>query len=347
MAIPSVPTNFSVQTQNTQNLVVWNLTPTATSYTVQRSLDGITYVTISSPTLPSYLDITVTSGLLYYYQVAAVNISGPSAFTTPQSVVPAPVGELSLLSIRTQSRQRADRVNSNVVTDAEWNNYIAQSYYELYDLLVTVYDDYFLAPGAQFVTDGTTQFYPLPDGFRTFKNYTTQATYVAPSFYKLLGVDLALSTAQNAQTTMAKFNFEDRNKFLYPNSASTIYGVFNMQYRVMGNTIEFIPVPTANQPITLWYIPRLSVLLQDTDVTTLGFSGWIEYVIMRSAYLALMKEESLDSANGILMQLQAMQKRIEETASNRDAGRPDTITDVRSGYLGENGSGWNGRMGGF
>lgn len=347
MAIPSVPTNFSVQTENTQNLAVWNLTPTATSYLIQRSVDGVTFVSQGSVTLPRFLDTSVTSGVQYWYQVAAVNGSGPSAFTTAQTVVPAPVGELSLLSIRTQSRQRADRVNSNVVTDAEWNSYIAQSYYELYDLLVTSYEDYFLAPGAQFLTDGTTQFYPLPDGFRTFTNYTTKASYVAPSFYKLLGVDLALSTAQNAQTTMAKYNFEDRNKFLYPNSASTIYGVFNMQYRLMGNQIEFIPVPTANQPITLWYIPRISTLLQDTDTSTLGFSGWMEYVIIRSAYLALMKEESLDSAQGLLMQLAALQKRIEETAVNRDAGRPDTITDVRSGYLGENGSGWNGRMGGF
>lgn len=345
--MPSTPTNFSVQTQNTQNLVVWNITALATSYTVQRSTDGVNYSTVASVTTPRYLDTSVASGTQYWYQVAAVNGSNVSAFTTPQTVVPAPTGELSLLSIRTQARQRADRVNSNVVTDAEWNNYIAQSYYELYDLLVTIYEDYFLAPGAQFLTDGTTQFYPLPDGFRTFKNYTTQANYVAPSFYKLLGVDLALSTAQNAQTTMAKFNFEDRNKFLYPNSASTIYGVFNMQYRLMGSSIEFIPVPTANQPITLWYIPRLTTLLQDTDTSVLGFSGWMEYVIIRSAYLALMKEESYDSAQGLMMQLAAMQKRIEETSANRDAGRPDTITDVRSGYLGENGSGWNGRMGGF
>lgn len=347
MAIPSVPTNFSVQTQNAQNIVVWNLTPTATSYTVQISLDGITFTTLASPVLPRYVDTAVSSGVQYWYQVNAVNGSGPSAFTTPQTVVPAPVGELSLLSIRTQARQRADRVNSNVVTDAEWNNYIAQSYYELYDLLVTIYEDYFLAPGAQFITNGNSQFYPLPDGVLSFTNYVTKQSYVAPSFYKLLGVDLALSTAQNAQTTMSRFNFQDRNKFLYPNSASTIYGVFNLQYRVMGNQIEFIPVPTANQPITLWYIPRLTALLSDTDTSTLGFSGWMEYVVIRSAYLALMKEESLDSAQGLLMQLSALQKRIEETSANRDAGRPDTITDVRSGYLGENGSGWNGRMGGF
>lgn len=347
MAIPSVPSNFSVQTQNTQNIVVWNLTPTATSYTVQRSVDGVNYATVSSPTLPRYIDTTVVSGTQYWYQVAANNGSGPSAFTIPQTVVPAPVGELSLLSIRTQARQRADRVNSNVVTDAEWNNYIAQSYYELYDLLVTIYEDYFLAPGAQFNTDGVTQFYPLPNGLLTFTNYTTQQTYVAPSFYKLLGVDLALSFSQNAQTTMSKFNFEDRNKFLYPNSASTIYGVFNLQYRLMGNTIEFIPIPTGNQPITLWYIPRVNTLLSDTDVSTLGFSGWMEYVIIRSAYLALMKEESLDSAQGLMMQLAAMQKRIEETSVNRDAGRPDTITDVRTAPGGDSGSGWNGRMGGF
>jgi hypothetical protein len=121
-----------------------------------------------------------------------------------------------------------------------------------------------------------------------------------------------------------------------------------MQYRVTGSNIEFIPTPAANQSIRLWYVPRLTELLQDTDITTTGISGWIEYVIVRAAKYALDKEES-DSAK-LDAELTFLKSRIEESASNRDAGQPDTISNTRSSRgWGSNGtgSGWNGPVGGY
>lgn len=348
--IPGRPQQFNVQTANQQNLVSWSLSPGATSYLIQRSLDNVTYTALAnisgSPLATSYLDTAVTLGTQYWYQVSASNSSGNSSYTIPQSVVPTPTGEQCLSQIRLASMQRADRVNSNFVTMPEWNSYINQSMFELYDLLVTVYEDYFLAPPIQFVADGTTYLFPLPNGSNTFLNANNPSqTITPPPFYKLLGVDLALNNATNAYVTINKFNFIDRNRFVYPNTASTIYGVFNLQYRVMGSNLEFIPTPSAGQALRLWYIPRMTELLQDTDTTNQGISGWIEYVIVRAVKYALDKEES--DTSKLDQELMFLKTRIEESASNRDAGQPDSISDTRSnGGWGQSG-GFSGARGGF
>jgi hypothetical protein len=350
MAIAGIPQNFYVQTANGQNLVSWSISAGATSYQVQRSTDGVNYSNLSLVSVgTSYLDTAVTLGIQYWYQVASVNLSGTSPYTTPQSVVPTTSGEMSLGAIRLQAQQRADRVGSNFVSLPEWNTYINQAMFELYDLLVTVYEDYFVTTPAQFATDGTSYLYALPNGVTSWINGITGASnYIAPPFYKLMGVDLGINNANNAWVTINKFNFIDRNRFVYPNTASTIYGVFNLQYRLLGSNIEFIPTPSAGQQIRVWYIPRLQMLLQDTDVTTQGISGWIEYVIVRAAKYALDKEES--DTTKLDQELLYLNKRIEESAMNRDAGMPDRISDVRqNGWwgAGSGGYGWNGPIGGF
>lgn len=341
MAAPGIPQNFEVQTANQQILISWSLSPGATSYIIQRSLDNVTYTTLAtvsgSPLATSYLDTAVTLGTEYWYQVSADN-GANSGYTLPQSAIPTPTGEMTLSQIRLAAKQRADRVNSNFVTNSEWRGYINQAMFELYDLLITVYEDYYIAPPIQFTADGSTFLYALPNGSNTFQSGLNPSQTVTPRpFYKLIGVDLALNTASNAFVTVNKFNFADRNRFVYPNTASTIYGVFNLQYRIMGSNIEFIPTPSGNQQIRLWYIPRLVELLKETDTTDTGISGWIEYVIVRAAYYALTKEESDTSA--LVMQLTHLQKRIEDSAANRDAGNADTISNSRgSGW----GNGWSG-----
>lgn len=347
---PSTPTGFTVQQANQQVLVSWDLSTGATSYLVQRSQDNVTFsalATVSgSPLATSYLDTSVTIGTQYWYKVAASNTSGTSNYTNSASAIPTPSAEMSLQQIRQLAQQRADRVNSNFVSASEWRGYINQSMYELYDLLITVYEDYFLAEPIKFVSDGSTYMYDLPNGSNTFQNANTNVTFTPQPFYKLVGVDLALNNAVNAFVTINKFNFVDRNRFVYPNTASTIYGVFNLQYRMMGNKIMFIPTPAAGQSIRFWYIPRLPELLKDTDLTTLGFSGWLEYVIVRAAKYALDKEES--DTSKLDAELVFLKQRIEETAANRDAGMPDKISDTNQGNWANGWSGGrNGAIGGF
>lgn len=290
--------------------------------TASEAASALVYAATTSTGTPGLLSATFLSGGL------DANLSSP--YTVAQSCVPAPTGEMCLSQIRLQAQQRADRVNSQFVTMVEWNQNINQCLFELYDLLVTAYgEEYFAAPFLTFSTDGTSQFYDLPNG----TNYNA-----APAFYKLLGVDLGLNTSatpNNGWVTLERFNLIDRNNFYFPNTNSSQYGIFNMRYRLYGNKIEFTPTPSASQPMRLIYIPRMTMLLRDTDITTNGVSGWLEYVIVRSAILALAKEESDTSV--LAAQLAMLTKRIEASSMNRDVGQASTISDTRGATGGRNG----------
>jgi len=347
MAAPAVPSGYFLQQANGKAFLMWDIAVGATSYQVQRSTDGVSFSTIASPTTNYYEDTTVLLGVQYYFQVAATNSDGSSPYTAPQTVVPTLSADMSLGQLRLESQQRADRVNSQFVTLPEWNAYINQSMFELYDILITAYEDYYIAPPAYFTTASGSQQYNLPNGINVFQD-ETGANYVPENMYKLVGVDLGLNNANNGFVTVSKFNFIDRNKYVYPNTASTIYGVFNMQYRVMGDKLQLIPAPSANQPMRLWFIPTKQQLLKDTDILK-GFSGWTEYIIVDAAIKALQKEES--DVSVLMAQKVALKQRIQEAASNRDAGQPDRISDTRGmgGFMGSgygNGSGF-GPLGGF
>lgn len=352
MGAPSTPTNLTLQTANRQNYLSWDQSVGADTYIVQRSLDNVTFSTIATitgtPLNAFYQDIAVLIGVQYWYQVAASNISGVSAYASPTSnsmgsLVPAPTSEMSLATLRRRSQEKADRVNSPFVSTGEWNAFISLALYELYDLLIDVYKNYNIAAPANFQTNGQQYMFPLPDGALTFTNRLTGSTFIAPPFYRLLGLDLAINTAQNAWVSMGKFNFQERNDYVYPNSNSTIYGVWSMRAEIVGSNLMIIPTPSATQTISIWYIPRLPEMVADTDYTDgLGISGWLQYAIVRAGKYALDKEES--DTTKLDAELIYLKGRIEESAINRDAGIPPTIQRVRgfSGTNGRDGASWNG-----
>lgn len=349
MAIPGVPQNYNLQTADRQNYLSWSISAGATSYDVQRSLDGVNFTSIATPSVTNYLDTAVSVGIQYWYKVSAVNSDGPSTFTSSQTVVPAPTSEMSLLSLRLASQQKADRINSNFVTLPEWNTFINLAMYELYDLLITSYEDYYMAPRARFNTNGNQFQYPLPNGLLEFINQDGEA-FVAAPIYKLLGVDLAVNVdaSSNAFVTLNKFNWIDRNKFVFPNSGSARYGVFNPAYRMMGNNLEFIPTPSSNTTMQLTYIPRLPQMMADTDITIIGHSGWLNYVICRAAKYALQKEES--DVSSIDQEIIFLKDRIESASQSRDAGQASTISATRgaggNGW-GQGSNGWDSGWGGY
>jgi hypothetical protein len=86
-------------------------------------------------------------------------------------------------------------------------------------------------------------------------------------------------------------------------------------------------------------------MLQDNDITVTSISGWLEYVITDVAIKILQKEESDVTVLGA--QKLMLKQRIEESAFNRDAGRPDTISDVRHNNWWSRNGGFNGTSGGW
>lgn len=335
MAVPYQPENLTAEQADGNILLTWSGSLGATSYQVQRSTDGVNFTNLAvTGVVAQYLDSLPGIATTYYYQVAAVNLSGTSTYSSIVQMVAAPPSEMSLGELRLRSQQTADRVNSPFVTTSEWNAFIRLAMYELYDLLITSYEDLFAQQFVFINTNGTTQNYPVPDGVTNYLggSFPNSSGSPAQAFYKLAGMDLGINTSNNAWVTLLKFNFIERNKYVYPNSTSTIYGVYNMRYRLMGNNVNIIPTPAGNQQIRMWYSPKLPALLADNNLTTLGYSGWLRYPIVRAAKYALDKEEGSDTSK-LDSELMFLKTRIEETSQNRDAGVADTISPTRQDPL--------------
>src|ERR1700722_375081 len=293
LPLPIPSSQVILQTGNGQNLLSWPIIPTATSYSVQRSGDGTTFTTVGSPTGQSYLDATVSVGTAYFYQVAAVNGSGPSAYTAsfPASITPCLPGQINLGYLRYQAQLRSDLLGSYFITTDEWNLMINQSAQELYGLLVQKFgEDYFLAPLQVFQTGGQ-QFYPLPNGsnFLNINGIPNPAGTPAPACFKVYGMDLNSYGAQLSNATgwvsMSRFNIADRNKYnlMLGAASNNVAGQYaQFQYREMGTNIEVLPI-NSGQYLRLWYVPISPQMLLDTDMLPFSYSGWHEYVVVDAA----------------------------------------------------------------
>lgn len=343
MTAPYMPVNVVLQTGNGANLLSWDIVAGATSYSVGRSLNGVTFSVVSSPSTNSYLDSSVSVGTSYYYQVAAINGSDTSAYSSsyPLSIVPCLPGQINLGYLRYLTQLRADKLNSQYLTLDEWNSNINQSMYELRDILVTKFgDDYFLAPPLVIPLTGL-QYYPLPDG----SNYSG-----APAIFKLNGVDANISGAAPGPNAgwvpLARFNWSDRDKYTtFPGQAGALNNIYQMAYREMGSNLFVLPSNT-NQVIQLWYVPVMSQLLRDTDMLDFSFSGWSEYIINDAAMKAMIKEESLEKWQALNAANTIIRERIETTAANRDVGQPNSVSNTRATSGDPSFSNWGGGYGG-
>lgn len=343
--LPSQVRGLDIQQSDGDILLTWQGSLGSTSYQVQRSTDGVNFSNYASAGVaPQYVDALPGVGVMYYYQVAGVNGAGTGPYSSIVQMVAAPPSEMSLYELRLRSQQKADRVASDFVTNSEWNYNIRLACYELYDMLMTSYEDWFAQDYVSIQTNGTDFRYPLPNGVSNYLGGNFNGTSGTPgrAFYKLAGMDLNVNTSviTPSRVSLLRFDFIKRNQYVYPNSTSTIYGVYNMRYRIMGDYINIIPTPAGNQTLIMWYSGRLPQLLADTDLTTIGVSGWLAYVVTRAAKYALDKEEGSDTKK-LDDEILFLKKRIEEAAQNRDAGIADTISETRVDPI-YGGTGWAG-----
>lgn len=208
-------------------------------------------------------------------------------------------------TLRTLARQRADMENRNFVSATEWITYINDGYKELYDILVSKFEDWYSVSSTFTVASGATS-YTLPD-----------------DFYKLRGVDR--SDGGSDYYPLRPFSFENRNrKGFYQRYRGVEPSV---QYRLYKNTLLLSPDDQAPGDYRLWYIPRA------TDLTTTsqsvdGVNGWEDYIVISAAIKALIKEES--DVSVLMAERQRLAQRIEWMAQNRDAGATERVGDVTS-----------------
>ena len=209
----------------------------------------------------------------------------------------------TLAEIREKVRERSDQQNSQFITDAELNGYINNSYAELYDILVSSFEDYY------------TSIYP-------FVIASGSSDIAIPSdCYKIRGVDLSYDGTN--WVNVAKFNFAERNRIGARTRINV--GLLGVNYRLMGDKLYFIPEDRAPGQYRLWYIPRYTPLVNDTDVLS-DVLDFDEYIIVDAAIKCLIKEESDPSM--LVMAKQALKQRIDSMAANRDAAQPERVGDV-------------------
>lgn len=333
MAVPPVgnivtPVNFLAVSAQGLVALSWGASPLVTSYFVSRSTDGITFTDIGETTALSYNDTTGDVDTVYYYNVQASNGTNSSAATVTLQALSLKPGETTVGNLRLECQQRTDRVNADNISSQEWNSMIAQSYKELYDIIVQKFgDDYYVATPYTYTTTQNLQAYPLPN-----------------DFYKLLLCEIALNPNDpNSWITLSQFEWIQKNLYNYPN-VYTYYGITNLKYRLNGNNLYIVPIPQGNQTIRIWYAPRPNQLISDTD-TLDGISGYEEYVVADVCIKALAKTE--EDAQVFFLQKAALLKRIEEAAANRNIGEPQRVSDARRrnfawGEPGDGGFGWGG-----
>lgn len=205
----------------------------------------------------------------------------------------------TLAELRTRARQRSEMElgpgqsdTDHFITNAELNSYINASVAELYDLILSAYDsDYYLTSTNPTVTGGSNEV-SLP-----------------ADFYKLKAVE-----KQNGSNweNIHKFNFNDRNKG-------------GLRYRIRKDKLTFTDNLSSGDVIRIWYSPKATTLSLDAD-TFDGVNNWEEYVVIDAAIKMLTKEESDTST--LMSQKQAIGSRIMAMSDDRDAGEPDSISDL-------------------
>jgi hypothetical protein len=207
---------------------------------------------------------------------------------------------VTLASLITQTRQRADIEGSQVVTDSELTGYINSSIKELYDILVSTYEDYYLSETTATVTTGDSITLPT-------------------DFYKLRGLDYAEGSVYYQ---VLPFKFNQRNQQNVELFSAT--PAVKSRYRVQGSVIKLVPATAAAGTYRVWYIPRATELSLTTD-TFDGINGWEEFVIVDAAIKCMVKQEL--GTQELEKQKRDLIRRIEAMAPNRDADAPACIKD--------------------
>lgn len=218
-------------------------------------------------------------------------------------------------------------VGSSFVEDAEILDHVNQGIAELHDLLVGLFEDYYITsvtfdlPGGNPTT--------LPDGESNFQLTNGGSPTYALGFYKALGVDF---TSGGITRSVKPYMFAERNA--YPIGHGE-----DLFYHIQGDSLRFIPESPPSGSVTLWYVPEPQYFVA-SDLTASESPrlsvkarhiarGYEEFIILDAAIKCLLKEES--NVKLLMAQRELVRKRIMDAASARQAGEPYRVTDVNNG----------------
>jgi len=277
---------------------------------------------------------------------------------------------VSLSELRQLTRQRADNENSQFVTDTELTRYLNNSWGELYNLIIENFnEDYFTTSHSFSLTSGTDS-YSLPSDFyksrgvdlvvtntesvplrrynwaeRTRNSVTVRARDYR---YRIQKGSIIFTPLPSTNDSIKIFYIPDPRKLesVTPSGvtrgSTTTYTVSSHSFVAddVVNISGFL-ADDYNSQQTVQSVTNTTIVTDLnssalSDPTLIGtvesvfdfYSGWDEYVIIDSAIKILIKEEA--DVTALLLQKNQMRERIITESQNRDAGEPQTVTDVVS-----------------
>lgn len=216
---------------------------------------------------------------------------------------------VQLSTLRTRARQKANMENSAFVSDAELNQYINESWAELYEKLALTWSDRFTTSEEVTVVAPANTIAP------------TQPAGGPYGFLKFRGLD---KQDGNEWITIEPMDLKQRNR-----TPST---TLDIAYVISGSALKVYPAENGAGVYRLWYIPYVTELSDDTDTVSLPHQ-WQQYIVTDAAIKCLVKEESDPAA--LLIEKAALIERIKDIEALPDADRPKKIQDVtQRDYIG-------------
>lgn len=215
---------------------------------------------------------------------------------------------VTLTTLRAQTRERADMVNSQFVTDTanSLDAMINAAAADLHDLLVRKFADNYMTKKANITTVANQNAYTLPT-----------------DFYHLLHIEILQGTKYYP---LKRIELQNRN--YYEHLSDWTYGtVEKPRYFLSGpTTIDLEPKPTTTgTTIRLWYAPVLAEMVAGSD--TVAFPNkYEEHIVISAAIKCLNKEESDSTA--LQTELAQIEAKIDQDAENRNASSPQEAVDV-------------------
>lgn len=210
---------------------------------------------------------------------------------------------ISLTTLRSRARERADMVNSAFISDTavSLDAWINKGLQLIHEKLVEAYGDEYLESSSTFTTAASAETYLLPAGF-----------------LKLIDIELQL----NGQwTSLKKYQRPEANAY----RSANLRGDRLPRYRLSGANVRLLPVPANGIAGRIWYVPTHTVLVNGADTVDLP-NGWEEYAVLYAAKVALGKEESDISA--VERELGVLDTRLDQIKLDRDMGQPNQVVDV-------------------
>jgi hypothetical protein len=235
-------------------------------------------------------------------------------------------GTQTLADLVAAAQSESDCVNDPHITTTEWNTWINNGYFRLYNLLIQKFGDDYFTSQATITTDGVNNLFALPS-----------------DFYKGLLVECisGMGVAAGFPVTMRPFMLREKNRYMFPNAL--VVAPFFPRYRLQGSSILFAPTPSNGLVINIWYAPKLGPLANPTDSAT-DLSGYLDMVVLNAAIKALLKQER--DASSQMLRLRELMAEIDAAAANRNVGEPNTVVITEGEGFGPWGGGPFGTFGG-